>query len=327
MRDWLLARRRGAGGGGSSRRAMLSRAAHHEEGQQGDEEKGNGPPKFEILRRYGPEEEGKEPSPTNGLTPAMGSAATTPSPRPARSLPSPLPARLRRSSSDRRSHSLGESVHSVLTSLHHVKLHKTTYRLLVAAVVLLAAFLALLLIVSLIYGFGLQFPQISVVDTEPLAPSLVDAHGNIPLRSYLEFQNPNIFRIYAKPSEVAIYTDPERTHLLGRAQVPAVALHAHERHRRVETEYAIEGIMQVQGGPALVTKVAQGKPTLFYTTSVIGLRVKGLGFVPVLRHYEVKCRVLKLWGKPKGNATAAGQPGEEDENADVSVADCHGRFV
>lgn len=324
MRDWLLARLRGAVGGGSSRRAMLSRAAH--EDQHGDEEKGDGPRlnwtgggKFSCHA-----EGGKEPSPTNGPAPTTASTATTPSPRPAQSLPSP--ARLRRSSSDRRSHSLGESVHSVLTSLHHVKLHKTTYRLLVAAIILLAAFLALLLIVSLIYGFGLQFPQISVVDTEPLAASLVDAHGNIPLRSYLEFQNPNIFRIYAQPSEVAIYTDAECTHLLGRARVPALDLHAHERNRTVVTEYAIEGIMQVPGGPALVTKVAQGKPTMFYTTSVIGLRVKGLGFVPVLRHYEVKCKVLKLWGKPTGNATTGGQPGV-DEDADVSVADCHGRFV
>lgn len=51
-------------------------------------------------------------------------------------------------------------MHSVMTSTHHVKLHKRTYRLLIAALVLLTAFLGLLLIVSLIYGFGLQFPQV-----------------------------------------------------------------------------------------------------------------------------------------------------------------------
>lgn len=164
--------------------------------------------------------------------------------------------------------------------------------------------------------------------TDPLEPKLVDAHGNIPLRSYLQFRNPNIFRIYAQPSEVSIYTDRERTRLLGKAQVPAVDLHARERNRTVVSDYVIEGIGQVVGGPELVTKVAQGKPTLFYTTSVIGLRVKGLGFVPVQRHYEVRCRVLKLWPKPMGNATA-GQAEEEEEgrDADMSAADCHGRFV
>ena len=165
-----------------------------------------------------------------------------------------------------------------------------------------------------------------MVGTGPLSPNLVDAHGNIPLRSSLQFQNPNIFRIYAQPSEVSIYTDSERTHLLGKAQVPAVDLHARERNRTVLSEYAIENIGKVLGGPEIVKKVGQGKPTLFYTTSVIGLRVKGLGFVPVLRHYEVSCRVLKLWPKPKGNATA-GQAEEEEADADICVADCHGRFV
>lgn len=73
-------------------------------------------------------------------------------------MPTPLPTRMRRTDSDR--HSFSESVHSVLTSIHHFKLPKWQYRLLVGAVILLAAFLVLLLVVSLIYGFGLQVPQV-----------------------------------------------------------------------------------------------------------------------------------------------------------------------
>jgi hypothetical protein len=171
-----------------------------------------------------------------------------------------------------------------------------------------------------------------VLATEPLAPGLLDAQGNVPLRSELGFENPNVFRIYCNPSIVTIYTDAERLHVLGQAPVPALALHAHERNRIVATEYAIEGIMNVPGGPALVKRVLQGKHTIFYTTSVIGLRVRGLGFVPVTRHYEVRCRVLKLWpriganGGDGGNGTAAEQAEQAEDDA-VSVADCAGRFV
>lgn len=329
MREWLLARLRGMGG--SSRRAMLPARANGGEAE-GDEEKGGGSggggtttPTHGIKRLPHPEEEGKEPQYTNGVTPASTAAA---SPEP---LGAPSPVRMRRTDSDRRS--FAESVHSVLSSIHHHKLPKWQYRLLVASVVVLATFLGILLIVSLIYGFGLQFPQITVLGSETLIPSgLMDAHGNVPLRSYLSFENPNIFRIYCKRSVVTIYTDPERTHVLGHAHVPALALHAHERNRTVVSEYAIKGIMSVPRGPDLVKRVLTGRPTLFYTTSVIGLQIKGLGFVPVNRKYMVQCKVLKLWPKPKpaANGTAAaitpGQ-GEEVEEENGSVADCHGRFV
>lgn len=165
--------------------------------------------------------------------------------------------------------------------------------------------------------------QITVLSTEPLLPGLMDANGSVPLRSLLSFSNPNIFRIYCSPSGVTIYTDPEYTHELAQASVPALALHAHERERTVATDYAIEDIMHVQGGPVLIKRVLQGRHTFFYATSRIGLRVKGLGFVPVTRHYELRCKVIKLWPKPGGNSTSGGELNDESP----SVADCHGRFV
>lgn len=170
-----------------------------------------------------------------------------------------------------------------------------------------------------------------MLSTDPIAPGLMDSKGDVPLRSLLSFSNPNVFRIYCNPSTVRIFTDPQRTHELAQAPVPALALHARERSRTLVSEYAIEGIMHVPGGPALVKQVLHGRHSLFYTTSKIGLRVKGLGFVPVTRHYEVRCKVLKLWPKPaSGNGTAAEEEKvEEAEKQDesLSVADCYGKFV
>jgi len=287
-----------------------------------DEEKGGAGPRASKGERPVAEERKEAPQRT---TPSTSGGEEDEEMAP------PAPVRFPRlESSDR--HSFAESVHSVLTSMHHHKLPRWQYRLLVSSVVVLLLVLALLLVVSLLYGFGLQFPQVSVLTTESLAPGLMDAKGAIPLRSLLAFSNPNVFPIYCKPSAVTIYTDPEHAHVLGVAHVPALTLHAHERNHTAVSEYAIEGIMQVPGGPELVKRVLQGKPTLFHTHTVIPLRVKGLGFVPVTRHYEVACRVLKLWPRPaaNGTSTATATPAEQgdgDGDEQISVADCHGRFV
>lgn len=141
MRDWLLARLRRGG----------RRATRDGEEAVADEEK----PQLreEEAKEWQPEQEEKEEQwqhDGNGTSAAAAAAAA------------PLPMPIRRTDS---THSFAESVHTVLTSIHHFKISKWQYRLLWAAIILLAVALGLFLVVSLIYGFGLQVPQVRRADS------------------------------------------------------------------------------------------------------------------------------------------------------------------
>lgn len=168
MRQWLLAHLRRGRGSSSSRRAMLSDGAQRPgevAAADTDEEKGGAGPRASKGERPVVEERKEAPQRT---TPSTSGGEEDEEMAP------PAPVRLPRfDSSDR--HSFAESMHSVLTSMHHHKLPKWQYRLLVSSVVVLLLVLVLLLVVSLLYGFGLQFPQVSVLTTESLAPGLMDA--------------------------------------------------------------------------------------------------------------------------------------------------------
>lgn len=84
----------------------------------------------------------------------------------------------------------------------------------------------------------------------------------------------------------------------------------------------------VRIGSNRIDRIAAPSPLAPIKTT-IPLSVRGLGLVPVTRHYEVKCRVLKLWPRPPGTGnngssttTTPAEQGDGDE-----AADCHGRFV
>lgn len=215
--------------------------------------------------------------------------------------------------------SLMDSIQTAITTLDEVIHHRLPlwqYRLLIASLITAVTFLALLLIISCLYGFGLRYPHITVVGSKLVLPDkLVDSQGDVPLQSHVRFDNENIFPVRACRSTVSIYTDAGYRHLLGEAQLPALYLHARERNRTVISDYKIADINNVDGGKEILQSVLKAKPTIFYTRSIIPLQVKGLGFVPITRKYKVECKVLKLWGKK--------DQGEMDD----TVSDCFGRFV
>lgn len=100
--------------------------------------------------------------------------------------------------------------------LHHMP--KWQYRALLGIIFFLSSALALSLVVALIYGFGLIYPRIRVVNLD-VGDMVVDPVTNdisLVTTSVMETFNPNIFPIHIHPTYIHVYTDPARTNYIGR---------------------------------------------------------------------------------------------------------------
>jgi len=219
------------------------------------------------------------------------------------------------------SFSAASSAHSVLDDiterLHH--LPKWQYRLLCGSLWFTLLLLGILLSVSIVYGFGLKYVHFSVPGTTPLVPALVDTHGNIPLRATLRLDNPNIFPIAAAPTTTTL-SSVDRTngklYPLVTAPVPRIYLHSREKGHIIHSDFVLKDLGKLPGGAELTTAALKGKATFLHSTTTLRLHVKALGFVPIVRVFQVKCYIATLWGEPT-----------RPDGSKETVSDCMGTFL
>ncbi|KAM3570783.1 hypothetical protein VYU27_007151 [Nannochloropsis oceanica] len=221
------------------------------------------------------------------------------------------------------SFSVSSSVHSVVDGinerLHH--LPKWQYRLLCGSLWLILFLFVILLTVSIIYGFGLKNVHFSVTGVTPLVSTLADTQGNVPLRTTLSLDNPNIFPITASPTTTTISyidrTNETRTlYPLVRAPVPRIYLHSHEEGHIIYSDLIFKNLGKLPGGPELMTAVLKGNATFLDFTTTLRLRVKALGFVPIVRVFQVDCYISILWGEPTRR-----------DGSKETISDCMGTFL
>ena len=221
------------------------------------------------------------------------------------------------------SFSVSSSVHSVVDGinerLHH--LPKWQYRLLCGSLWLIFLLFIILLTVSIIYGFGLKNVHFSVTGVTPLVPTLADKQGNVPLRATLSLDNPNIFPIAAAPTTTTIsYIDrtngTQTLYPLVTAPVPRIYLHSHEEGHFIYSDLVFENLGKLPGGPELMTAVLKGNATFLDSTTTLRLRVKALGFVPIVRVFQVDCYISILWGEPT-----------RPDGSKETISDCMGTFL
>lgn len=99
---------------------------------------------------------------------------------------------------------------------------KWEYRLLVGSVFFLLFALVLTIVITVVYGFGMAFPHISITAIQPNLPfPFMDAKGAIPITGTMAFSNPNAFKAKTHPTKIEIYALPDRSpaSLLARAEV------------------------------------------------------------------------------------------------------------
>lgn len=218
-----------------------------------------------------------------------------------------------------------QSFMSTMTDRLH-KMPRWKYRLLCGSLAGTLLLLVLLIVVSIVYGFNLKYVHISVTSTEPLLPAtLVDPQGNVPLRAMLSLDNPNRFPIAAGRSQVALSflhkaNGTREVFPLTTAPIAPVFLHAREREHALASEFVLQNIAHMPGGPALMGAVLKGRATYFLADLTLPLRVQALGFVPVVRQFKVACTIATLWGEPLAS-------GANGTAAKESISDCFGRFV
>lgn len=211
------------------------------------------------------------------------------------------------------------SVHSVMSDiqsrLHHLPRWK--YRFLCASLLLAVILLGLLLCVSIVYGFGLKYVHLSVTGTTPLAPNLVDAEGNAPIRATISLDNPNSFPITASASEVVLsYMNGQQYTPLASAPLPRIQLHARHKDCMLTIDFVLAHLPTKPEGKAIMGAVLQGRATFLHAAATLRLHVRAFGFIRIVRRFEIDCSVATLWGEPT----------KADGSKDT-VSDCFGAFV
>lgn len=221
------------------------------------------------------------------------------------------------------SFSVASSIHSVFDDinerLHH--LPKWQYRLLCGSLWFTLLLLAILLSVSIVYGFGLKYVHFSVTGTTPLVPTLANTQGNVPLRATLSLDNPNIFPIAAAPTTTTLsYVDRTNgtwtLYPLVTAPVPSIYLHSREENHVIYSDLVLKDLGKLRGGPELMTAALKGKAVFLHSTTTLRLHVKALGFVPIVRVFQVECFIAILWGEPT-----------RPDGSKETVSDCMGTFL
>jgi len=218
------------------------------------------------------------------------------------------------------SFSVASSIHSAIENMNERlnDLTKWQYRLLCGGL-WFTLLLALLLGVSIVYGFGLKYVHFSVTGTTPLVPTLADTQGNVRLRATLSLDNPNIFPIAAAPTTTTV-SCVDRTngtlYPLVTAPVPRIYLHAREEGHVIHSDLILKDLGKLTGGPELMTAALKGKVAFLHSTTTLRLHVKALGFVPIVRVFQVDCYIATLCGEPT-----------RPDGSKETVSDCMGTFL